>query len=126
MEKRSREFRITLSHLSKHIDSSTLEDLKYLSQDVICASKLEKIKTPLNFFRALEESGKISMNDASYLAELLEAEKKFHLAEKLTPFMGGDHTMMQGQPEALKKSPVPVAAEFNQYHSHPTGILNTE
>jgi len=115
---RSGEFRRTLSHLSKHIDSSTLEDLKYLSQDFICAAKLDMVKSPIEFFQALEESGKISVNDVSFLADLLKAEKKFHLAEKLAQFMGADHIMMHGQPEPL---PAPLG-QFNQYYSHSSGM----
>ena len=75
--------------LSKHIDTHTLDNLKYLCQDVVVPIKMEKVKTALDLFRALEECGKISKTDASYLATLLESEGKQHLAEKLVPYMGG-------------------------------------
>jgi len=108
----SNEFRKTLSQLSKHIDSDTLADLKYLSQDVIGAAKMEKVNSPLDFFQALEQCGKISVNDASYLADLLESENKPYLAEKLAPFMGGHSTntifqeslLSLNQPQHLKQS----------------------
>ena len=121
-----REFRRTLTHLSKHIDSSTLEDLKYICQDDIGAAKLEKVKTPLDLFRALEESGKISMNDASYLADILEAEKKYHLAEKLVPFRGGhssnsafqEHPLSNNQPQHLQQNTNVFDVPENQLNTY--------
>ena len=83
-------FRLLLMELSKHIDTSTLDSLKYLCQDVVVPAKMERVKTALDLFRALEECGKISKTNASYLATMLESEGKYHLAEKLAPYMGGE------------------------------------
>lgn len=82
-------FHRTLIELSQHITSDVLENLKYMCQDVVFPSKMEKVITPLDLFRALEECGKISCNDTQYLIELLEAEGKSSLVKKLVPFNHG-------------------------------------
>ena len=94
-----RRFRLTLVELSKHITSDVLDSLKYICQDAVVPSRMEKVKNALDLFLALEECGKISMNDTQYLIELLEAEGKSSLVSKLTPFNHGMVTDMF--PESL-------------------------
>lgn len=85
------QFHRALIELSKHINSETLEDLKYLCQDVVPAAKMEKIKSARDLFQALEECGKISSNNVGYLVDLLEFEGKPQLANKLASFTGTMH-----------------------------------
>ena len=82
-------FNRTLIELSQHITSDLLENMKYMCQDVVLPAKMERVKTALNLFQALEECGKISINDTQYLMDLLEAEGKSKLVEKLRPFNNG-------------------------------------
>lgn len=92
-------FRRTLIELSKYITSDVLENLKYMCKDVVLSYKMERVKSPLDLFLALEECGKISINDTQYLIDLLEAEGKPNLVAKLTPF---NHGVVTGVfPESL-------------------------
>ena len=91
-------FRKTLVELGKHITTETLEDLKYLCQDVVLPARMEKVKTARDLFLALEECGKISATNTQYLIELLEGEGKQSLAKTLVPFNRGiptNHDMFQ-------------------------------
>lgn len=79
-------FHLTLIEVSKYITSDVLDDMKYLCQDVVVPARMEKVKSSLDLFRALEECGKISITNTQYLIDLLEAEGKSNLVEKLVPF----------------------------------------
>ena len=85
---------MTLLELAKYITSDVLDNLKYLCQDVVLPSRMEKVKTARDLFQALEECGKISVNNTQYLIDLLEAEGKSSLARKLAPFNHGSATNM--------------------------------
>jgi len=81
----SQRFHWTLIELSKQITSDVLDNLKYMCQDVVVPTRMEKVKTPLDLFQALEECGKLSINNVQYLVDLLEAEGKAELVEVLVP-----------------------------------------
>jgi len=129
-------FRLFLMELSKQVDTNTLDNLKYLCQDVVGPTKMEKVETTLHLFQALEECGKISKTNASYLANLLESEGKLHLAEKLTPYMGGqsdtnafnESLLPLGQPQKFQQTmdffgiPEP---QLNTYHQILRKISNS-
>ena len=87
-------FHRTMIELAKYITSDVLDNLKYLCQDVVLPSRMERVRKPLDLFQALEECGKISVNDTQYLIDLLEAEGKSTLARKLAPFNRGSTTDM--------------------------------
>ena len=87
-------FHVTLLELAKYITTDVLDNLKYLCQDVVLPSRMERVKTARDLFQALEECGKISVNNTQYLIDLLEAEGKPSLAIKLAPFNNGSTTNM--------------------------------
>ena len=85
-------FHRTLIEVSRHITSDILDNLKYMCQDVVVPTRMEKVRTARDLFQALEECGKISINNTQYLIDLLEAEGKSHLITKLAPFNHGSVT----------------------------------
>ena len=84
MDYKKESFYRTLRELSKHIVSSnTLDALKNHCQDVLSVSKINYIVTPSQLFQALEECGKLSVNNTQYLADLLTTIGKPELVEIL-------------------------------------------
>ena len=74
----------TLRELSKHIlSSNTLDALKYQCQDILSLSKVNSIISPAQLFQALEECGKLSVNNTQYLADRLAAIGKPEFVEIL-------------------------------------------
>lgn len=76
-------FHHNLCELSKHISLDTLDNLKYLCQDVISEAVRDGITTPWDLFQALQNCGKISVHNTDYLVELLEAEGRSDLVKIL-------------------------------------------
>ena len=72
-------FRRSIFELSQHITADKLEDLKYLCQDALGETRMNNIKTPLQLFKALEECGKLSINNTEYLVDLLNSGGKSNL-----------------------------------------------
>ena len=79
------DFHRVLNELSKHIDSDTLNGLKYMCQDLFKPAKLEKITTSLMLLTELERCDKIHDGDVQFLIHLLQSEGKSPLVEKLLP-----------------------------------------
>ena len=73
-------FRRNLLELSRHITADELEDLKYLCQDVLGGTRVNSIKTSLQLLKALEECGKLSINNTEYLIDMLNSGGKSDLA----------------------------------------------
>ena len=88
-------YRLTLMEISKHITSDVLDSLKYMCQDVVVPARMERVKNARDLFQALEECGKISKNSTQYLIDLLEAEGKPHLAQRLMPFNNHGNVVME-------------------------------
>ena len=83
---RTEKFRQTLMTISKHMSSEILVNLKFMCQDVVPAGDMEKIKSALDFFQALEKYGKISSENSDYLFTILERVGGTKLAKILRPF----------------------------------------
>ena len=82
------DFHRTLNDISKHIDSNTLKNMKYMCRGVVVPAKMEEIKCPLDLLRELEECNKIYDGNVQFLISLLVTEKKFNLVDKLVPLNG--------------------------------------
>ena len=84
MDNKKENFYRTLRELSKYIVSSnTLDALKYQCQDFLSLSKINSIVSPAQLFQALEECGKLSVNNTQYLADQMIAIGKPEFVEIL-------------------------------------------
>lgn len=75
------QFRTSLKCLGDNLGYSDLQSMKVLAGCFIPESKLEKVKTVFDLFVLVEERGKLSIDDLSFLEELLE--DKQHLVNQL-------------------------------------------
>ncbi len=78
---RNYQFRMSLKQLGDRLGHSDLQSMKVLSAYYVPESKLERVKTVFDLFVLLEERGKLSADDLSFLEELLE--EKQHLIDQL-------------------------------------------
>ena len=74
-------FHRSLKQLADKLGSADLQSIKVACKFYVPESKLEKVKTACDLFSLLEEKGKISTEDLSFLEELLG--DKVHLVHQL-------------------------------------------
>lgn len=97
MDYKKENFYQTLRELSKHIlSSNALDALKHQCQDILSSSKVNSIVSPAQLFQALEECGKLSVNNTEYLADQLAAIGKPEFVEILV--YGGSVSRTIGEP----------------------------
>ena len=78
---RNYKFRRSLKQLGDKLGHSDLQSMKVIAGSFIPDSKLEKVKTVFDLFILLEERGRLSPDDISFLEELLD--DKVHLVHHL-------------------------------------------
>lgn len=74
-------FRMSLKQLGDKLGHADLQSMKVVSGTCIPESKLENVSTVFELFILLEERGKLSPEDLSFLEQLLE--EKVHLVHQL-------------------------------------------
>ena len=74
-------FRMSLKQLGDKLGHADLQSMKVVSGTWIPESKLENVRTVFELFILLEERGKLSPDDLSFLEQLLE--EKVHLVHQL-------------------------------------------
>lgn len=104
-EKYSR--RVGLKRLADQLTRSDLQSMLVMSKDLIPVSHQEKVDSPLDLLRALEEYGFLSPKDTSILGILLE--HKQHLLEYLKPIASTSGSEMAAQ----------FSSTTTQYHTQP-------
>ncbi len=84
-------FRVALLRVSDQLTNQQLDYLKFLSRSVLTNSRIDKIRSSLDLFYALEERGKLSANNTTFLHQMLNSagynEARRQLAE-FPPFNG--------------------------------------
>ncbi len=66
-------FRVVLLHVGDQLTNHQLDHLKFLSRSVLTNSRIDRIRSPLDLFQALEEKGKLSQENTSFLHQMLES-----------------------------------------------------
>lgn len=66
-------FRVALLRVSDQLTNQQLDHLKFLSRSVLTNSRIDRIRASLDLFAALEERGKLSCDNTSFLHRMLES-----------------------------------------------------
>lgn len=77
-------FRSTIRKLTEHLTSEDVQGMKFVCEGTIPTGRLEQVQDALSLFQALEERGKLSADNLTFLNHLLEAIGKVHLMRVLT------------------------------------------
>ena len=109
-------FRRNILELSRHISIDELEGLKYLCQDVLEETRMNNIKIPLQLFKALEECGKLSINNTEYLVDLLNSGGKSNLVRLV--FHGHDSVVNSTHDSVTKEETQSHNKQQPVYASH--------
>ena len=92
-------FRVALKTVSDRLGSDDIETLKYMCEDDVPRSELEKVKSGISLFAALQRRNKISETDTSFLQHLLHSVGKDHLMKYITDPGFGHGVPHSGQPK---------------------------
>ena len=65
-------FRRALNRIGNHLSRQNFEDLKFVCKDVVAVARMERVRCVLDLFQALEERGRLAVNDLEFLAQALE------------------------------------------------------
>ena len=79
-------YRTFLLRISENVTLENLEKLKFLCSDDIEEGELEKIILPLQLFKALEKRELITIDNLSFLQELLANVKCFQSVTEIDDF----------------------------------------
>ena len=108
------DFYRVLNEVAKHIDSDTLNSLKFMCQNLFKPAKLETINTPLKLLTELERCGKIRDGDVQFLIRMLQSEGKSTLIERLVPL---NNSAIETVQESL--------SFCTEHHSHQQPVHNS-
>lgn len=77
-------FRSAVRKLTDHLTSEDVEGMKFVCEGTVPTGRLEQVQDALSLFQALEERGKLSADNLTFLHDLLDAIGKVHLMRVLT------------------------------------------
>lgn len=77
------DFRRCLNGLANQLSRQNLEDMKFVCKDHVPVARMERVRSPLDIFSALEERGKLSMEDTSFLVQVLVSIERSNLVHDL-------------------------------------------
>ena len=81
--RRRMDFRRCLNRLSNQFSRQNLDDMKFVCKDHVPVARMERVRSSLDIFQALEERGKLSMNDTSFLVKVLGSIERTNLVPDL-------------------------------------------
>lgn len=81
--KKRMDFRRCLNRLSNQLSRQNVEDMKYVCKDEVPLSRMERVRNPLDIFQALEERGKLSMDNTAFLVKVLISIERSNLVSDL-------------------------------------------
>lgn len=64
-------FRGTMARIANQLSRMNVEELKFMCQGVVPVARMERVRGALELFQALEERGKLSMDNLSFLSQIL-------------------------------------------------------
>ena len=80
---RRMKFRRCLNSISNQLSRQNLEDMKFVCKDHVPVSKMERVRSALDLFQALEERGKMSFSDTAFLVQVLLSVGRSNLVPEL-------------------------------------------
>lgn len=81
--RRRMNFRRCLNALSNQLSQQNLYDMKFVCKDHVPVSRMERVRSPLDLFQALEERGKMSADDTNFLVQILVSVDRSNLIPEL-------------------------------------------
>lgn len=81
--KRKMDFRRCLNRLSNQLSRPNLEDMKFVCKDHVPVARMERVHSSLDIFQALEERGKLSSSDTTFLVKVLVSIDRANLVSEL-------------------------------------------
>jgi hypothetical protein len=81
--RRKMEFRRCLNRLSNQLSRQNLEDMKFVCKDHVPVARMERVRSSLDIFQALEERGKLSSTDTAFLVKVLVSIERSNLVSEL-------------------------------------------
>ena len=82
-------YRTFLLDLSSKLLIDDLEKLKFACKDAVPYGKMEEVTTGFKFFDLLEQNGKISPQNLTFLENMMKAIRRADLALEVKQFMTG-------------------------------------
>ncbi len=76
-------FRKALLRISSQLSRQDLDYIKFLSEDDVPRSKMERVRSGTDLFNALQERGKLSSKDLGFLVQILRAINRIKLVDVL-------------------------------------------
>ena len=81
--KKRMDFRRCLNGLANQLSRQNLDDMKFVCKDHVPVARMERVRNPLDIFQALEERGKLAMQDTSFLVQVLVSIERSNLVSDL-------------------------------------------
>ena len=118
MEARKKmEFRRCLNRLSNQLSRPNLEDMKFVCKDHVPVARMERVRGSLDIFQALEERGKLSSHDTTFLVKVLVSIERSNLVPELISAGFAPHDALQQN----QASATPPLQGGIRTHQQPTG-----
>ena len=64
-------FRRALNRIGNNLSRQNFDDLKFVCKDVVPVARMERVRVATDLFQALEERGKLAVDDLEFLAQVL-------------------------------------------------------
>ncbi|XP_052069935.1 FAS-associated death domain protein-like [Mytilus californianus] len=72
------EFNSMLIDVAKHLNEDDMKRMKFLCKDIVKKRDMEKVETPLDLFTELQSREKLTVNDSSFLKQILNKCEKLN------------------------------------------------
>ena len=82
-QRRRLAFRRCLNSLANQLSRQNVDDMKFVCKDHVPVSRMERVRSALDIFQALEERGKLSIDDTSFLVKVLISIERSNLVTDL-------------------------------------------
>ncbi len=69
--RRKLEFRRCLNRIANHLSRQNFDDLKFMCKDAVPVARMERVRSATDLFQALEERGRLAIDQLDYLAHVL-------------------------------------------------------
>lgn len=119
--RRKMEFRRCLNRLSNQLSRQNLEDMKFVCKDHVPVARMERVRSSLDIFTALEERGKLAMSDTTFLVKVLVSIERSNLVSELISAGFAPRDSLQ-----LNQAPPPVERSRVAQHAHSTNHQSQE
>ena len=115
--KKRMDFRRCLNALSNQLSHQNLDDMKFVCKDHVPVARMERVRNPLDIFQALEERGKLAMNDTSFLVKVLVTIERSNLVSDLVRAGFADHDALDKVSAPEQPMQLPTQQQPHQQQS---------